>query len=100
MDACKDILTLNKVRQKLVVPRLTSSHFALTPALVCLQCQFVVDTGTSILTGPTKHINNITAKIGDVASDCSNIDSLPDIAITLVRRAIAHVCRLRCHGTC
>jgi cathepsin D len=55
---CKDPLTLNK-------------------------CQFVVDTGTSILTGPSKRINPMIEKIGDVAENCSNIDTLPDITITL-----------------
>ena len=30
------------------------------------KCNLVVDTGTSILTGPTKHINDIMDKIGSV----------------------------------
>lgn len=43
------------------------------------RCQFVVDTGTSIITGPSDKINPMIEKIGNVSSDCSNIDSLPTL---------------------
>lgn len=46
-------------------------------------CKFVVDTGTSILTGPTKQINALISKVGDVKEDCSNQDQLPTLAFTL-----------------
>lgn len=46
-------------------------------------CQFVVDTGTSILAGPIKAVNALIAPIGQVKSDCSNLDSLPTITITI-----------------
>lgn len=46
-------------------------------------CKMVVDTGTSILTGPSAKINPIIAKIGNVSADCSNKASLPTISIVL-----------------
>lgn len=42
-------------------------------------CEMVVDTGTSILAGPTAAINDLIAPIGTVNADCSNADSLPVI---------------------
>ena len=47
------------------------------------KCKFVVDTGTSILTGPSKKLEPIMDKIGEVKSDCSNVDSLPTLQVTL-----------------
>jgi cathepsin D len=47
------------------------------------KCQLVVDTGTSVITGPGAKINPIIAQIGTVAPDCSNIASLPTISFTL-----------------
>jgi len=49
---------------------------------VCSNCALVVDTGTSILTGPTASVNPLIAKIGTVNSDCSNIKDLPTISFT------------------
>eukprot|EP00939_MAST-03C_sp_MAST-3C-sp1_P002843 g2843.t1 len=46
-------------------------------------CNLIVDTGTSVLTGPSSKLNPIISKIGEVKSDCSNIDSLPTISFTL-----------------
>ena len=51
--------------------------------LLSKSCNFVVDTGTSIITGPSKKLNPIMEKIGEVAQDCSNIDKLPTIQFTL-----------------
>eukprot|EP00299_Pterocystis_sp_00344_P013683 c6729_g1_i1.p1 GENE.c6729_g1_i1~~c6729_g1_i1.p1 ORF type:complete len:412 (-),score=73.37 c6729_g1_i1:113-1348(-) len=42
-------------------------------------CPVVPDTGTSLITGPTKWINQLSARIGVIASDCSNLHSLPNI---------------------
>jgi len=42
-------------------------------------CNFVVDTGTSILTGPHTKINPILEKIGNVSSTCDGVDKLPII---------------------
>eukprot|EP00929_Paragymnodinium_shiwhaense_P035491 TRINITY_DN19142_c1_g1_i1.p1 TRINITY_DN19142_c1_g1~~TRINITY_DN19142_c1_g1_i1.p1 ORF type:complete len:401 (+),score=75.80 TRINITY_DN19142_c1_g1_i1:124-1326(+) len=42
----------------------------------------VLDTGTSLLAGPTDAINWLVDKL-DVASDCSNFQALPDIAFTV-----------------
>jgi len=42
-----------------------------------------VDTGTSVLAGPTSAVNTLIAQIGKVSEDCSNVKSLPTIAFTL-----------------
>jgi len=49
---------------------------------VCSQCAMVVDTGTSILTGPTSAVGPLIQKIGNVSADCSNVDSLPTLTFT------------------
>jgi len=46
-------------------------------------CYMVVDTGTSILAGPTSAVGALTSKIGTVNEDCSNVDKLPTITITM-----------------
>jgi hypothetical protein len=43
---------------------------------LCSNCQVAVDTGTSLLAGPTHVVQTIDAKL-DVKSDCSNYHSLP-----------------------
>mmetsp|Transcript_30161 Transcript_30161/g.45534 ORF Transcript_30161/g.45534 Transcript_30161/m.45534 type:complete len:190 (+) Transcript_30161:674-1243(+) len=45
-------------------------------------CYMVVDTGTSVLAGPPKAANALIEKIGTVASDCSNVHTLPTISFT------------------
>ena len=47
------------------------------------KCQMVVDTGTSVLTGPSKKIAPIISKIGNVTADCSNVNTLPNITFTI-----------------
>jgi hypothetical protein len=47
-----------------------------------LGCYMVVDTGTSILAGPTNKIQPLIQQIGNVSSDCSNLASLPTISFT------------------
>eukprot|EP01126_Amoeba_proteus_P012809 TRINITY_DN1530_c0_g1_i1.p1 TRINITY_DN1530_c0_g1~~TRINITY_DN1530_c0_g1_i1.p1 ORF type:complete len:369 (+),score=75.64 TRINITY_DN1530_c0_g1_i1:69-1175(+) len=42
-------------------------------------CSAIVDTGTSLLVLPTDAFNTMNSAIGTVASDCSNINSLPTI---------------------
>ena len=46
------------------------------------KCKMVVDTGTSVLTGPSKKLAPILEKIGNVSSDCSNLNKLPNITFT------------------
>merc|ERR1712186_298434 len=48
-----------------------------------LGCDMVVDTGTSVLAGPPSAVSALTAKIGNVTEDCSNVKSLPTISITM-----------------
>jgi len=50
---------------------------------VCKSCALVVDTGTSILTGPTSAIGPLINAIGNVSADCSNVKSLPTITFTI-----------------
>merc|ERR1712048_340722 len=42
-------------------------------------CPMVVDTGTSIITVPPSEWKTISGVIGDVATDCSNVTSLPTL---------------------
>jgi hypothetical protein len=43
---------------------------------LCSNCQVAVDTGTSLLAGPTEVVQEIDAKL-NVKHDCSNFNSLP-----------------------
>jgi len=49
----------------------------------CFLCPLVVDTGTSVITGPPGYVEPLITAIGTVNPDCSNRDSLPTIAFTL-----------------
>jgi len=49
---------------------------------VCSSCMVVVDTGTSVLTGPPSTIQPFLDAIGNVSADCSNINSMPNITFT------------------
>lgn len=51
--------------------------------LIYKKCQFVVDTGTSILTGPSSKINPLIQQIGNVSSDCSGVEALPTLSFSL-----------------
>merc|ERR1719199_34149 len=42
-------------------------------------CEMVVDTGTSILAGPSSHVTALLQQIGEVKEDCSNAASLPTL---------------------
>lgn len=45
---------------------------------LCSDCQVAVDTGTSMLAGPSHVIDALTARL-KVRHDCSNYDDLPDL---------------------
>lgn len=49
----------------------------------CKSCGLVIDTGTSVLTGPPSQIGPMLKLIGNVSSDCSNVDSLPTITYVI-----------------
>ncbi len=46
----------------------------------------VVDSGTSLIIGPSSMLNDITSKI-QVAEDCSNVDQLPTVTFYIDGRA-------------
>lgn len=45
-------------------------------------CQVAVDTGTSLMAGPTDIVNGLIDKLS-VASNCSNYDKLPDLGFVV-----------------
>jgi len=49
---------------------------------LCADCQVAVDTGTSMLAGPSGVIRELRNRL-KVASDCSNYDSLPDLGFVV-----------------
>jgi len=57
-----------------------------TSAKLCpffIGCQMVVDTGTSVIAGPTKAMNTLINQIGNVSEDCSNADKLPVVSFSI-----------------
>lgn len=47
------------------------------------ECLALIDSGTSDLMIPPTHVNVVLSMIGEVKSDCSNYDSLPDLTLKL-----------------
>jgi len=50
---------------------------------LCWYCSLIVDTGTSILTGPTADVTTLINAIGTVNPDCSNRETLPVISFVI-----------------
>jgi len=46
-------------------------------------CEMMVDTGTSAIVGPQSAVDKLTANIGNVSEDCSNVATLPTITFSL-----------------
>merc|ERR1712050_231795 len=46
-------------------------------------CPMVVDTGTSIVVVPPTEFQKVNQTIGELKTDCSNVDSLPTLSFTL-----------------
>jgi hypothetical protein len=44
-------------------------------------CRAIIDTGTSLIVGPTEYAQGVIDAIGNVDPDCSNVDSLPSFSI-------------------
>eukprot|EP00933_Yihiella_yeosuensis_P045514 TRINITY_DN408_c0_g1_i4.p1 TRINITY_DN408_c0_g1~~TRINITY_DN408_c0_g1_i4.p1 ORF type:complete len:424 (-),score=117.30 TRINITY_DN408_c0_g1_i4:376-1647(-) len=49
---------------------------------ICRDCQVAVDTGTSMLAGPTEVITKLKEKLG-VKDDCSNMKTLPKLGFAM-----------------
>ena len=49
----------------------------------CLLCPLIVDTGTSVITGPPGYVEPLIKAIGTVEPDCSNRYTLPTISFTV-----------------
>jgi len=46
-------------------------------------CPLVVDTGTSILTGPPSSVGPLLKLVGNVSEDCSNVGQLPTLTFSI-----------------
>jgi len=61
--------------------------FDTKPQRLCRNCKVAVDTGTSMLAGPTDVINKLSLKL-NVKDDCSNYDSLPKLGFIVGNRIL------------
>jgi len=49
----------------------------------CWECPMIVDTGSSVISGPPSSVGPLLAKIGNVTSDCSNATLIPQISFKI-----------------
>merc|ERR1719408_841735 len=54
---------------------------------LCTNCQVAVDTGTSLLAGPTDVVQQLGDKL-NVQYDCSNFDSLPMLGFAIGNKVL------------
>merc|ERR1712151_827850 len=54
-----------------------------------LGCPMVVDSGTSVIAAPPDQLLNMNKSLPTVNSDCSNVESLPVVTITLAGHAFS-----------
>ncbi len=48
-----------------------------------LGCSAIVDSGTSLLVGPSQYVDQIISAVGTVNQDCSNWQQLPNVEFTI-----------------
>merc|ERR1719210_3089568 len=58
------------------------------PQSLCPDCKVAVDTGTSMLAGPTDVINRLSSKL-NVSGDCANFDALPKLGFIVAGRVLS-----------
>ncbi|XP_076159280.1 pepsin A-like [Alosa pseudoharengus] len=66
-------------------------------------CQAIVDTGTSLIVGPTSDISNLNNAVGGFYVQCGNIRHMPDITFNIhghafILPASAYVCQSNYYG--
>lgn len=57
-------------------------------SLGCSSCLSIIDSGTSVIVGPTDSVTKILSYI-NLKSDCSDVKDLPDVTITINQTAYA-----------
>eukprot|EP00928_Gymnodinium_smaydae_P087280 TRINITY_DN71559_c0_g1_i1.p1 TRINITY_DN71559_c0_g1~~TRINITY_DN71559_c0_g1_i1.p1 ORF type:complete len:451 (+),score=132.38 TRINITY_DN71559_c0_g1_i1:62-1414(+) len=58
------------------------------PQHICEDCKVAVDTGTSMLAGPTSVIGDLRAKLGDAMSRCEGLQAFPKLGFLIGGRVL------------